>query len=314
MTRVIAIFGPTASGKSTLALMLAERFNGAIVSVDSMQLYKGMDIGTAKPSLEDQARVPHYMIDCLEPCASFSVYDFKLQAEQAISNIAKQGKLPILVGGTGLYFDALFNNTQFGEMDLDPRIRQCLSERAANGEGESMLEELRRLDPETGVLLHPKDLKRIIRGLEVYYSTGKTLTEFKRRSHNMQCEFDFLKLSLVYRSRDVLYERINKRVDQMLRQGLVEEARAVYSQSLAGGTASQAIGYKELLPYLKGESSLEDCVEQLKMKTRNYAKRQITWFKRYDDAVHICMDCDEDPFYVAEQNVKNYMEGKDNES
>lgn len=314
MIRVVAVFGPTASGKSSLGLLLAEKFNGAVVSVDSMQLYRGMDIGTAKPTAEEQARIPHYMIDCLNPEDSFSVYDFKLQAENSIRHIAEQGKLPILVGGTGLYFDAMFNNTQFGEMKTDPRIHHELTARAESEGGEALLDELRKIDPLTAAPLHARDLKRIVRGLEVYYTTGKTLTEFKNESHKSKCEFDFLKLQLMYRSRDILYERINRRVDLMLEQGLIDEAQSIYSQSLMSGTSSQAIGYKELLPYLQGESTLEECIEHLKMKTRNYAKRQITWFKRYSDSVQIFMDSEEDPALIAEQKVKNFLKGEWNES
>lgn len=300
MKNVLAIFGPTASGKSGLALSLARELNGVIISADSMQIYKGMNVGTAKPTPSEMSEIPHKLIDVCDPSTAFSVYDFKIQAEAAIEETLNGGKLPIVVGGTGLYFDALFFNNDFGEMEIDPAIRAALLKRAENGEGSKLLEELMIFDPETASPLHDKDLKRIVRGLEVYLSTGQTLSSFKAKSRNVSSKFHFTKIFLNYKSREVLYERINQRVDVMLEQGLLEETvRLKNSGCFDSKTASQAIGYKELLPYLNGERELCECIELLKQKSRNYAKRQLTWFKRYEDARIIWMDESSDPIQEA---------------
>lgn len=314
MIRCVAIFGPTASGKSGLALRLAERYNGVIVSADSMQIYRGMNVGTAKPTLEELNAVPHRMIDICDIDSPFSVYDYKGMAKTEIENVSKNGQLPFLTGGTGLYFDALFHNTDFGEMEIDPDVRMQLEKRAESEGSHVLLSELQTIDPKTAHPLHERDTKRIIRGLEVYYSTGKTLSEFKEKSHLDSGDISFLKLSLVYENRDVLYQRINQRVDQMLRDGLLEEAKTLYGDGVfSQPTSAQAIGYKELLPYLSGESSLDDCVDRLKQKTRNYAKRQITWFRRYEDVHHIYMDQDSDPFTTCCSLIEEWIKDEKNE-
>ncbi len=300
MKRVISVFGPTASGKSSLALELAKELNGVIVSADSMQIYREMDIGTAKPDANEMALVPHRMIDICDPNQPFSVYDYKKMAEAEIEKIFSDGRVPIVVGGTGLYFDALFFNTDFGEMEVDPAIRERLNLRANAGEGALLLEELSSVDPLTAAPLHEKDLKRIIRGLEVYYSTGTPLSVFKAKSKTNNGKYEYLKIFLNYRNRDVLYQRINCRVDQMMELGLEDETRTLLQKGYFDSpTASQAIGYKELMPYFKGERSLEECLDILKQKTRNYAKRQLTWFRRYEDAHTIWMDEDANPLQTA---------------
>lgn len=308
MKRVISVFGPTASGKSSLALRLAKELNGVIISADSMQIYREMNIGTAKPDENELSSVPHRMIDICDPSQPFSVYDYKLMAENEIESVLSQGYIPIVVGGTGLYFDALFYNTDFGEMEIDPKIREDLNARAANGEGAELLDELSTVDPQTAAPLHEKDLKRIIRGLEVFYSTGIPLSVYKEKSRSKNQKFEFLKIFLNYKSRDVLYQRINCRVDQMIELGLEAETRALYDRGCFDSpTASQAIGYKELLPYLKGERSLPECLEVLKQKTRNYAKRQLTWFRRYGDAHTIWMDGDRNPDQTALSLCMNFL-------
>ncbi len=300
MKRVVAIFGPTASGKSSLALEMAKGLNGIIISADSMQIYREMDIGTAKPTIEELKSVPHRMINICSPTQPFSVYDYKKCAEEEIESALAQNFVPIVAGGTGLYFDALFFNNDFGDMEVDPQIRKDLNARAMSGESKKMLEELAAIDPETAAPLHEKDLKRIIRGLEVYLSTGSTLSSFKSQSRTKSGKFEFIKIFLNYRDREALYQKINLRVDQMIDKGLLNETQTLMEKGYFDSpTASQAIGYKELLPYFRGERSLKDCTDILKQKTRNYAKRQLTWFRRYEDALTIWMDENPSPLQAA---------------
>lgn len=306
--RCLVILGPTASGKSSLAMRLCREIGGGIVSADSMQIYKRMDIGTAKPSAADRALVPHRMIDLIEPGAPFSAYDYKAQAESAISDFVKNELVPVVVGGTGLYLDALLFNTQFGEMDTKPEIRENLIVRSQTEGNLALLEELSRVDPAVASRLHEKDTKRILRALEVYYTTGKTLTQFQKESRLTPPPFDFLLFSLQYRDRKNLYDRIDRRVDEMMAAGLLEETRRLYEAGdLKNSTAGLAIGYKELIPYLLGEKTLAECTAYLKQKTRNYAKRQITWFKRYTDAVPLVMDLGSDPGERLLSEAKNFL-------
>ncbi len=318
MKRCIAIFGPTASGKSSLAIELAKELGGTIISVDSMQIYREMNIGTAKPTVEEMSAVPHKMIDICSCSAPFSVYEYKKMAEAEIEQSLAMNRVPILVGGTGLYFDALFFNTNFGEMEIDPLIRQDLEKRANDGEIESLLSELAKIDPQTALGLSVHDRKRILRALEVYYSTGKTLTEFKENSRKNKPKYSFLKIFLNYSDRENLYNRINLRVDQMIDSGLLKETESLLKSGVFDSkTSAQAIGYKELLPYFSGEKDLDSCIELLKQKTRNYAKRQLTWFRRYDDSNSIFMDRDSDPIKTALELSKTFLkegsyEGKEN--
>ncbi len=311
MNRCIAIFGPTASGKSSLAIKLAKALDGVIISADSMQIYKEMNIGTAKPTEEELSITPHKMIDICSPNDTFSVYDYKKSAEIEIRKALANGKVPIVAGGTGLYFDALFYNTEFGEMEIDPDIHALLVLRSENGENSFLLEELRRVDPICAEKLHEKDTKRIIRALEVYLSTGITLTKYKETSRVKQSDFDFLKIFLDFSDRDLLYKRINDRVDQMVKDGLLEETRFLLESGyLDSSTAAQAIGYKEIVPYLKNEKELSDCIDLLKQKTRNYAKRQLTWFRRYHDAHRIEIDKDPNFDQTAMKICNNFLKGE----
>ncbi len=308
MKPCIAIFGPTASGKSSLALKLAKKCNGVIISADSMQIYRQMDIGTAKPTTEEMSLVPHRLIDFMDPKESFSVYDYKKMAEEEIRSVLSEGKLPILVGGTGLYFDALFFNTDFGEFETPKEIREELNTKVQNGQSDALLDELRSIDPKAAENLCAKDSKRIVRALEVYYATGKTITELKEKSHENKSEFSFLKVFLNFSDRQNLYNRINLRVDEMISLGLLDETNNLLKQGLlTDTTASQAIGYKELIPYFNGEKELDLCIETLKQKTRNYAKRQLTWFRRYKDAVEILMDTDPTPFETLLKKVDQFL-------
>lgn len=275
---VLAVVGPTASGKTALSVELAKRTDGEIVSADSMQIYKGMDIASAKPTKEEMCGIPHHMMDFLSPETPYSVAQYTEAAAQRIREIAARGKLPILVGGTGLYVDSLLSHTQFIEAPTDMTLRAALDAQFEAVGGEEMLKRLAEFDPESAARLHPNNKKRILRAFEIYRLTGQTLSEALAQSHAVPSPFAPVYIGIAFRERAVLYDRINRRVDSMLERGLLEEARAFYKGSPE--TAAQAIGYKELKPFLDGDLPFADAVENLKRATRNYAKRQITWFKR----------------------------------
>ncbi len=281
---LLVVVGPTASGKTRLAVALAKRFGGEVVSADSMQVYKSMQIATAKPSPEEQEGISHHLVDFVEPDnAAFSVADYARLARAAIADIFSRGRLPILAGGTGLYINAVINQIDYAEIKSDSAVRKALQEQALQLGNEAMLEQLRRVDPVLAAGLHPNNLGRILRALEVWQLTGVAMSEHQRLSRQKESPYQLCILGLNYRNRELLYQRINQRVELMLEQGLVEEARQI--SRIYGGTARQAIGYKELQPYLDGKESLSVCVEQLKQATRNYAKRQLTWFRR-DSRIH----------------------------
>lgn len=275
---VLAVVGPTASGKTALAVELAKRLGGEIVSADSMQIYKGMDIASAKPTEAEKQGIPHHMMDFLPPETPYSVAEYVKAARACILEIHKRQKLPILVGGTGLYVDSLLTGTQFIETETDFDLRARLETEFDALGGEKMLEKLAAFDRDTAARLHPNNRKRIIRAFEVYTLTGKTMTEVLAASREKPSPFTPCYIGIAYENREILYDRINRRVDEMLENGLLAEARAFFQGT--PDTAAQAIGYKELKPYLDGVLSLDEAVENLKRATRNYAKRQITWFKR----------------------------------
>ena len=275
---VLAVVGPTASGKTALAVELAKRLGGEIVSADSMQIYKGMDIASAKPTEAEKQGIPHHMMDFLPPETPYSVAEYVKAARACILEIHKRQKLPILVGGTGLYVDSLLTGTQFIETETDFDLRARLETEFDALGGEKMLEKLAAFDCDTAARLHPNNRKRIIRAFEVYTLTGKTMTEALAASREKPSPFTPCYIGIAYENREILYDRINRRVDIMLENGLLAEARAFFQGT--PDTAAQAIGYKELKPYLDGVLSLDEAVENLKRATRNYAKRQITWFKR----------------------------------
>lgn len=275
---VLAVVGPTASGKTALAVGLAKRLGGEIVSADSMQIYKGMDIASAKPTEAEKQGIPHHMMDFLPPETPYSVAEYVKAARACILEIYKRQKLPILVGGTGLYIDSLLTGTQFIETETDFDLRARLETEFDALGGEKMLEKLAAFDRDTAARLHPNNRKRIIRAFEVYTLTGKTMTEALAASREKPSPFTPCYIGIAYENREILYDRINRRVDIMLENGLLAEARAFFQGT--PDTAAQAIGYKELKPYLDGVLSLDEAVENLKRATRNYAKRQITWFKR----------------------------------
>ena len=279
---VIAVVGPTASGKTSLSIEIAKHFSGQVVSADSMQIYEKMNIATAKPTLEEMQGIPHHLIGFQPIDKKFSVAEYVTLANECIEKIHNAGDMPVIAGGTGLYVDSLLQNIQFSKEESNKEIRKELTLLFDEKGAEYMLSRLREIDPETAERLHLKDKSRIIRALEIYKLTGKTMTEQKILSREEESPYDVLYIGINYRDRNVLYDRINLRVDIMLQNGLLEEAKDFYDTS-SNTTACQAIGYKELAPYFKGEKSLEECVEKLKQETRHYAKRQLTWFRKNEN-------------------------------
>lgn len=282
---LICIVGPTASGKTSLAIEIAKHYDCEIVSADSMQIYKGMDIATAKPTLSEQDGIKHHLIDFLDIDKTFSVAQYCDMAHGIIRDIYAKGKTPILVGGTGLYIDSLINNITFSDADSDEDLRKALySEFESNGV-ESLLKMLYKIDPDTASKLEvEKNPKRIIRAIEVYKTTGITMSQHNANSRLNDSPYRVVKIGLTATERQYLYDRINNRVDSMVQSGLIEEAKSFVNENMSS-TSSMAIGYKELMPYLQGEAELETCIENLKMQTRRYAKRQLTWFNR-DKNIH----------------------------
>ena len=277
--RVIAIVGPTACGKTKLSIELAKRLNGEIVSADSMQIYKTMDIGTAKPSRKEMQEVPHHLIDFLDIDKEFSVADYVRLARNCIFEINNRGKVPFVVGGTGLYVDSLLNNIDFVEQEPDLELRKILNKRIETEGAECLLKELKTFDEKSANNIHPNNKIRIIRAIEIYKTTGITMTEHIENYKKKKSIYDTIFIGLTYQNRNLMYENINKRVDRMIKLGLVEEAKKIL-HSNASKTAMNAICYKELIPYFNNQCSLDEAVENLKRKTRKYAKRQLTWFRK----------------------------------
>ena len=300
---MIGVVGATASGKTSLAVKIAQKYNGEIISADSMQIYKGMDIATAKATEEEKCGIPHYMMDFLSPTELFSVSEYVEMAKNIINDILARGKVPIVCGGTGLYIRSLVENVQFSPEQADENLRNKLNERYEKEGGEVLLKELAEFDPEMAKTLHPSNNKRIIRAIEIYQTTGITMSEHIRKSKDIPSPYEWTVIGIAFADRQKLYDRINARVDIMLEQGLPEEAKEFYREN-KGKTAIGAIGYKELKPYLDGEMTLEQAVENLKQVTRNYAKRQMTWFKK-DSYIHwIYADECKDVFEEAEKIVR----------
>lgn len=299
---LIAVVGPTASGKTALAVELALYFGGEVVSADSMQVYKRMDIATAKPDEAEKKGVPHHLIDLIEPDgAAFSVAQYARCAHAAIADIAARGRVPILAGGTGLYIDAVIDNIDFSIIRSDESVRAELYAQAEAHGNEYMLEMLRAVDPELAAALHPNNLGRILRALEVYRVTGVPMSEHQRRSRQTPERYDVCMIGLNFTDRAMLYDRVNRRVDLMMERGLIDEARAV--SAVCRGTALQAIGYKELIPYLDAGAPLEECINRLKQSTRRYAKRQLSWFRRDARIVWLMVDKSESLRELTEKAV-----------
>lgn len=288
--KVIVIVGPTASGKTGLSIELAKRYNGEIVSADSMQIYKDMNIATAKPTIEEMCGIKHHLIDFLNPGETYSVGQYVLDAENAISDILSRNKTPIVCGGTGLYVDSLINGINFTEDSSDDKIRNELYQIAETEGIDYLLNVLKEFDPDSYEnLSQQRNLRRIIRAIEFYKVTGKTITQQNIESQNTSSKFDYLIIGLNADDRQFIYDRINRRVDLMIESGLIEETKSVLQMNLSD-TSIKAIGYKELIPYINNQSTLEDCIEKLKMESRHYAKRQLTWFRRNNKINWIYID------------------------
>ena len=294
-TKVIVICGPTASGKTKLGIELAKFLNGEIVSSDSMQIYKDMNIGTAKPTVEEMQGIKHYLVDFVSPDERYSVAQFKKDAKNAIRQIISKGKTPIVVGGTGLYIDSLIYEIDYNQIELDQEYRMKL-EKTAEAEGlEKLYKEAKKIDPEAMEKISPNDQKRIIRVLEIFHATGKTKTEQEKESRK-EAEYDYRVFAINW-DREKLYSRINQRVDQMIEQGLVQEVRQILTKYDSFPTAMQGLGYKEVVEYLNGKCSEEDMIEKIKMETRRYAKRQLTWFRKNKQTIWL----------NGEENVQNNL-------
>lgn len=283
--KVIVIAGPTASGKTALSIKLAKKINGEIISSDSMQIYKDMDIGTAKVTFEEMEGVKHYLIDFVSPDERYSVSDFKKDAEQAIEEILQKGKIPIVAGGTGLYIDSLIYGIEYPDMKFDEEYRIELMKQAESEEGlQKLYEKASKIDNEAIKKISPNDKKRIIRILEIYKATGKNKTEQEKMSRINGVKYDY-KVFAIDMEREKLYERINKRVDIMLENGLVDEVKNLSKKYNYFPTAMQGLGYKEVVQYLNNECSYDEMVETIKQETRRYAKRQLTWFRKNKETV-----------------------------
>ncbi len=286
MNKVIVVCGPTASGKTALAVELAKLYNGEVVSADSMQIYTDMNVASAKATPEEQQGIPHHLMGFLDPKESFSVADFVKLCDEAVCDILSRRKMPIICGGTGLYISSFVDNITFDDSERDLEFRKRMRRFAEENGAAALLEKLRSVDPKTAAALHENNISRIIRALEVYETTGHTISQAKAMSRSTPSPYEFIMMTIDYEDRERLRERINRRVDIMMENGLLEEARECFSQPNRP-TAAQAIGIKELYPYLRGERDLEDCVEELKLRTRQYAKRQMTWFRRDKRISHI---------------------------
>lgn len=307
--KILAIVGPTAVGKSALAIELAKKYNGEIISCDSMQIYKGMDIGTAKPDRDELREVRHHLINIKSPDESFSCADYAILAKGAIEDITIRGKLPIFCGGTGLYLDSVIEIPSFCETAKDEGYRKELEQLSLERGAEYVHSLLMEVDKISAEATHPNNVKRVIRALEIYKCTGVPKSEWDRRSRLTPPPYDSTVIFLDCQDREKMYERIEKRVDLMMAQGLIFEVKGLYEAGLLNEkyTSSGAIGYKELLPFIKGEKSLDVCVEELKIATRHYAKRQLTWFNKKDSYHKIYVDTEN--AYEAAEKIIGEMNG-----
>lgn len=282
--KVIVICGPTASGKTALSIELAKQINAEIVSADSMQIYKEMDIGSAKPTKEEMQGIPHHVLDFVSPEERYSVADYKKEAIHAIQTIIQKGKTPILVGGTGLYIDSLIYGIDYPEIKYNPIYREQLEKRVEIEGLEVLYEEARKIDPQAIERISKNDKKRILRILEIYHQTGKTKTEQEIESRKQEVPYEY-HVFAIKMEKERLYDRINQRVDIMIKQGLVEEVKQIKNKYSQYPTAMQALGYKEIVEYLEGKITKEEAIEKIKQETRRYAKRQLTWFRKNKETI-----------------------------
>lgn len=299
--KVIVICGPTASGKTALSIELAKKIDGEIVSADSMQIYKDMDIGSAKPTKEEMEGIKHYLLDFVSPEERYSVADYKRDATIAINEIIEKGKTPIIVGGTGLYIDSLIYNIDYPEIEFDEEYRKSLEKRAEEEGLQNLYEEAKKIDSKAMENISPNDQKRILRVLELYHQTGKTKTEQEIESRKNEIPYDYHVFALNM-DREKLYDRINKRVDIMIEQGLIEEVEGIIKKYRTYPTAMQALGYKEIKEYIIGNITKEQAIETVKQETRRYAKRQLTWFRKNKQTIWL------NALDKKEENIKKILE------
>lgn len=307
LPRMVAIGGPTATGKTALSVALAKEFGGEVVNADSMQIYRGLDIGTAKPTPEERQGIPHHLMDFLPPEAPYSVADFTAAAAPLIEQLNSAGKLPIVTGGTGLYITSLMKGTAFAPEKTDPAIRARLQTEADEQGSAALYARLQQIDPAYAEKLHPNNLPRVIRALELFEATGRRMSEQQRAALAAEPPYRSLCICLTCRDRAELYRRIDRRVDSMLQNGVLEEAKLVYDNRETYRTAAQAIGYKEFFPYFAGDMPLNDCTNRLKQATRNYAKRQLTWFRHQANGVWLYVD-EEPPAPRAAELVRQFLQ------
>ncbi len=308
--KLIVLIGPTAVGKTKLSIELAKRFHCEIISGDSMQIYKGLDIGTAKISPPEMEGIPHHLIDIKEPHESFSVFEFQQLVRKKITEISSRGKLPMIVGGTGFYIQSVIYDYRFSDAPSDENFRKKLERRAEIEGKEALYQELAEIDPEAAGKIHPNNLRRVIRALEIYHCTGKPMSYF-RKNLKQKLSYDTAVIGLTM-ERQQLYERINKRVDLMLEKGLLDEVKALHDSGLRDCQSIQAIGYKELYKYLDGMCTFEEAVEELKRNSRNYAKRQLTWFRNQMEVKWFDMTeaVTEEGWQKKVGEISMYIEGK----
>lgn len=306
--KILVIVGPTASGKTRMAVELAQRHNGEVISADSMQIYRTMDIGTAKPTQEEMGGIPHHMIDVADPEEDFSVARYVEMAAQCVDDVLARGKLPIVAGGTGLYIDSLLSGRTFAPFSPDSALRGELERELAEKGGQAMLEALAQVDPEAAQRLHPNDHKRIVRALEVYRSTGKTITQHNRETQAIPPRYNALTIGLAFQDRQAMWRRIDHRVDEMVAAGLEDEVRRLLTSGISPKcTAMQAIGYKEFTQALSGEMTWQEAADVVKLRSRQYAKRQLTWFGRNPNTRWVRWD-DPPEFEQGRRASTEYME------
>ncbi len=288
--KIIVVCGPTASGKTDLSILLAQQFGGEIISADSMQVYKNLDVGTAKATKSEQSMAVHHLIDIMEPEEPYNVQIFCEMAKKKIDEIISKGKVPVIAGGTGLYIESLINGIEFSHQDDNTQIKQQLKRELEENGQQYMYDILQQIDPEYAIGVHPNNTVRVLRAIEIFRLTGKNMTYQLKNSKPVEKPFDYLLLGLKYEDRSLLYENINLRVDKMLESTLLDEAEYVYNNKERFKTCTSAIGYKEFFPFFEGISNIKQCADKLKQASRNYAKRQLTWFNRMKEINWLLID------------------------
>lgn len=307
---VVVIAGPTGVGKTATSIEVAKRTNGEIISADSMQIYRGMDIGTAKVTQDEMQGVPHHMINIVDPSENFSVYRFVSECKKAVADISSRGKLPIIAGGTGLYIDSFLNDIDFTKVHSDEEYRTYLASLASQKGNEYVHDMLRQVDSESAEKIHPNNLKRVIRALEYHKVTQSTISSHNEETKKKPSPYNCAYICLT-RNRDELYERIDKRVDVMLSMGLVDEVKSLISSGVSTEcTSMQALGYKEIADCLSGKLTLDEAVDIIKRDSRRYAKRQLTWFRRKTDAVWINLSDTDDAANICTEHIQNTLKNR----